>query len=592
MKRKATKKRSSKAAPPKSRRKRSRQDQLGERIDRWYQGAERRDLERRIQAAAEAGWATWIRTRSDCQAVLEDCRFEPERCARFIDFCRLGIVQVNGRFRGRPLELLRWQVDSLAGPLFGWVTGRGTRRHRRGYVTVAKKNGKSGICAAIQLYGLMADGEHGANCKCAALDKIQAGLVFNEAVKYARASPKIKARVSVHQNTNRIVFAPTLSNLGVISSDVGNAEGLDVHFLIYDELHMARTDALYDVLRYAGAARDNSVCPLVITTAGSDLRSLCGREYLYAQRLIAGDVVDTAYLAAIYEAPRDCDLFDRNAWRAANPALGVILDEEVLANDATAAIAQGKVANFRRRRLNQWIEEEDLWIGATRWSGAATPVGEWPTEERLRALPCWLGLDLGNTSDTTSLALAWRDDEQARVYSRSLFWMPEETARKAAAQGVTQWLDWSRAGQLTLTPGRVTDYGRVRETMHELGALYQIREVAYDPWSAAPLINQLIADGLPMIKLPQTLAFLSPAMSELERQLGAGEHRHQAHPVMAWQMLNVRTWTDAQGNKRPDKRKSPEKIDGPAALINAIARLAVGGGDAGQLYGGTGIAIV
>lgn len=210
----------------------------------------------------------------------------------------------------------------------------------------------------------------------------------------------------------------------------------------------------------------------------------------------------------------------------------------------------------------------------------------------LASLPCWFGLDLGNVSDTTSLCAAWRDDPNARVWCKNWFWMPEETAKQYAAKGAGHWLAWAEDDWLTLIPGTVTDYRLIEDTIKDLGAKVNLREIAVDPWAAVSLTNNLINDGLTVVKIPQTLQHLSPAMKELERQLGAGELRHDGNPVMAWQMANVKCYFDAQGNMRPDKRKSAEKIDGPAALITATARLMVGGGDDGTLYGGTGIALV
>lgn len=345
---------------------------LIERLPQWYSPGERKELDPLLAKAKRGGWSKWIRTRSDAQAVLEGCTFHRDRAQRVVDFCQHGIVQVNGRFAGKSLTLLDFQKSEIIGPLFGWLKPDGFRRHRKGYVSKAKKNGKSGLCAAIQLYCLMADGEHGANNYCAATDKSQASLVFGESEKYARKSPKIASRLKISKALKTIKYEKTFSKLGVISSDVYNAEGIDAHCLIYDELHMAKNDRLWDVLEFAGAARPNSICPLVITTAGSDLTSLCGKQYLYAKQILANEIADPNFLACVFEAPDiECDILDPTAWAAANPALGVIVSASDLKAEAKQAIAQGRVANFRRRRLNQWVADDDQWSGAKLWTGAA-----------------------------------------------------------------------------------------------------------------------------------------------------------------------------------------------------------------------------
>jgi len=50
----------------------------------------------------------------------------------------------------------------------------GTRRYRRAYIEMGKGNGKSPLAGGIGLYGMMADGEAGAQIYAAAAKKEQA----------------------------------------------------------------------------------------------------------------------------------------------------------------------------------------------------------------------------------------------------------------------------------------------------------------------------------------------------------------------------------------------------------------------------------
>jgi phage terminase large subunit-like protein len=54
----------------------------------------------------------------------------------------------------------------------------------------------------------------------------------------------------------------------------------------------------------------------------------------------------------------------------------------------------------------------------------------------------------------------------------------------------------------------------------------------------------------------------------------AGKLRHGNNPILKWMVGNAVVVTDAAGNKKLDKAKSREKIDGLAALVNALALLA------------------
>ena len=76
------------------------------------------------------------------------------RAVRFIEHLK----QTKGKWAGLPLTLEGWQKFIIAS-IFGWKRPDGTRRYRRAYIEVARKNGKTTIGAGLALYMLVADGE-------------------------------------------------------------------------------------------------------------------------------------------------------------------------------------------------------------------------------------------------------------------------------------------------------------------------------------------------------------------------------------------------------------------------------------------------
>ena len=93
------------------------------------------------------------------------------------------LVFVEGERAGQPFDLEPWQA-AIVGNLFGWVDATtGHRRYREGFVFVARKNGKTAICAGIALYLLLCDGEPGAQVYSAAAEQAQAALIFRCAMQ-------------------------------------------------------------------------------------------------------------------------------------------------------------------------------------------------------------------------------------------------------------------------------------------------------------------------------------------------------------------------------------------------------------------------
>ena len=151
------------------------------------------------------GWIEWVRSPADERAVLDGCRFDIEAAERVRHVLSQVPRHSKGQWAKQPFELLEWQWDDIVAPLFGWKRADGTRRFRRGYIEVPKKNGKSTLFSGLSLYLLAGDSEPGAEIYSAAVDRDQASIVFNEAANMVEASPHLPSRLDVVRSTKRIV---------------------------------------------------------------------------------------------------------------------------------------------------------------------------------------------------------------------------------------------------------------------------------------------------------------------------------------------------------------------------------------------------
>jgi phage terminase large subunit-like protein len=133
---------------------------------------------------------------------------------------------------------------------------------------------------------------------------------------------------------------------------------------------------------------------------------------------------------------------------------------------------------FRRMHLNEWTEQAERWIDIAAWDACAAPVDP----EHLRGRPCFGGLDLSTTTDVTALAWVFPPDDGDdlwRVLSR--YFVPEEHLRKRAERDRVPYDLWSRQGFIEATSGNVVDYGAIEQRIMADAALFQVREIAYDP---------------------------------------------------------------------------------------------------------------
>ena len=492
-------------------------------------------------ARAVAGRDGWpqsaIMSVADARAVVGDgCWFDVKAAKRVADFFVKFLRHSKGDFAGKPFEFLPWQRDDVMGPLFGWQRSDGTRRYRRAYIEVAKKNGKSSLCSGIALYMMLADGEPGAEVYSAAYTRDQASIIFRECASMVERSDSLKPYLTVNRSIKRINSRNDRSWIQAISKEHSSAEGINAHCLIFDELHTQKSRDLWDTLLYAGAARRQPLF-VSITTAGWDRTSICWEQHQYAEGVIDGTIEDSSFFAYIAAADEDDEWTDPAVWRKANPSMGVTLNEEAFAESCIEAQnSPAKENAFRRYRLSQWTQQSDRWMSMDNWDACDSPVDV----ESLRGRECWVGGDLATTTDIASIVCVFppqAEDEPFKVLP--FFWVPEQLPRDAN-QAYPAWI---KSGHLETTPGNVTDYEFIRARIVELAdALgFVVRMITFDPWNATHLVTQLEGqDGFNVKMFRQGFASMTAPMKELDRLILSKRVAHGGHPVLRWMAGNER----------------------------------------------------
>ncbi len=296
----------------------------------------------------------------------------------FIESLTLTKSTLSGR--PEPFRLLP-PHRKLVGNLLGWKRADGTRLYSRAYFSVARKNAKTQVAAALGLDLLVLDGEAAPEIYVAAKDRDQAGICFSAAAAMVRAHEELRDTLKVIEYRKEIRNPLNDGKFQAISSEGRGKHGYNPSTVIIDEFHVwgPPEQELYDALTSGSVARRQPLF-LIITTAGIDEYTMCGREYDYAKRVMKGIVKDPTYFPLIYELPQDADWADENLWKLANPTLGSIVRIEALREARDKALqVPSEQTKFRRLQCNQWVSAADIWIplqawDACKWNGK--PIGE------------------------------------------------------------------------------------------------------------------------------------------------------------------------------------------------------------------------
>ena len=528
-------------------------------------------------------------------ATQRGLRWDPERAQCALDFFPTFLCHSKGEWAGQPVELSPWQ-QFIVGCLFGWLLANGARRFRIAYTEVPRKNGKSTFAAGLGIYLAFFAGEPGAEVYTAATKRDQARIVHSEAVRMVKRSPELKSFIKPYRDN--LSNEETASKYEPLGADADTLDGLNPSAAIVDELHAHKTREMLDVLETGTGARRQPLI-FVITTAGVGGAPSVGLEmHEYAEGVLKGQLKDDTFFAFIAAIDDGDDWLDEDAWKRANPNLGVSCKLDDLRAKANKAKAMPTArATFMQKHLDRWVQSSEVWIPDDQWMKPANaePFGE----ASLEGQDCYGGLDLANSLDLAALCLLFPSgktepleipvpvdqtappDQDKERPSFSLaanytalfrFWCPEQRVEEREGRHRASYAVWKEAGLLVVTDGDVTDYDWIRRDVNDLTRRFRLRELAYDPFNATQLALQLTTDAIVCKEFTQSIRNFNEPMVGLERLVKQGRIRHGGHPVARWNLGNVVTRRNGLGQIMPDRKRSKDKIDGVVALLEALAR--------------------
>lgn len=506
---------------------------------------------------------------------------------------------IKGRWAGHPLKMFDWQVRWEIAPVFGLVTEvvdvdpagelvtRRLRIIRTAWFEKPRKNGKSTECSGVGLYLAFADGEPGAEVYAAARNRDQARIVFAPAKTMAERCPALRRKLGVRGIQKNLLENPSTSSIfRPLAADLGgNLHGLNVHGGMIDEVHVHSTPDTIDAIETGTGSREQPLVVFITTADEGVTGSIYDTKRSYLENLASGTVVDPTWYGAVFaatdqqiaEAP-----FADETLIAANPGIGYTVGLDYLrakAREASASPAQ--LNRYLRLHLGRRTKQTIKWLDMGRWD---VSMGMAPTADEWKATAAaYAGLDLSATTDFTAAAILARDPANDDGYiGHLLCWVPEERVDDLERHLAVPLKQWHREGYLRFTEGNVVDYARcradIKAEIERLGVT--CTEVGYDPWNAAETVQQMENDGYTMVPLRQGYGTLSNPSKELERLVmgstpASPQFRFGHNPLLRWMADCVEVMQDPAGNikpVKPDRRTSAKRIDGIAAIVNALAR--------------------
>jgi phage terminase large subunit-like protein len=517
-----------------------------------------------------------------------DIVFDVKLGQRAVNFIERKLRHWEGSWRGKPLILEHWQ-KFIVMQIFGWQQN-GKRRIRSIYIQVARKNGKTSFAAAIMLYHMIADKENSPQVLVGANNEDQAKICVNSGGRIIQQSPVFKdlldeevIKLSVYgRNIISIYHKDKDGAVKAMSKNPQTQDGFNPSMGVVDEYHEAKDDALLNVIESGQGARPEPLL-FVITTAGFVKTGPC---YMKLRKssidILELKIEDDHHLAFIYEPDEGDRWDDEKTWGKSNPNLGVSVFPEYLRSRLKKAKNEGasKEVDFKTKNLNMWVDAPTVWLQDEIWMQNTHGINP----EELKGAICYGGLDLATGIDINAFCLYFpKFREVGGIWINPVlwwFWIPRSKVKTEDFD----YTEWVERGFITPTDGvfdNIIDHKKIVFDITQLPLSYNIQAIAFDQRLAYHGVIQELGTTFGtsendewiqgLYPFTQSMPNVSLAAKDFEKKVSNFELEHFGNPVARWMIGNVVLKKDPVGQIMPDKSKSQNKIDGIAAVLNALA---------------------
>jgi phage terminase large subunit-like protein len=310
----------------------------------------------------------------------------------------------------------------------------------------------------------------------------------------------------------------------------------------------------------AQGARGKAATLIAITTAGVKTESQTGKDsiaytlYQMGQKIAKGEIVDSTFFMAWWEAAADADHTKEETWRAANPGF----DDIVAKSDFESAVKRTPEAEFRTKRCNQWVSAQQAWLPNGKWDELVGDAEIGEDEDYV------LGFDGSYANDSTAICAVTLPKEGEK---------PKVKLVKV----------WEKNFDKDDDSWRVS-IEDVKQTIISYTQKYPLcREIACDPYRWASMMQDLEELGLPIVEYKTNLLNLMiPATQKVFEAVTEERLVHDGNPVLSRHIDNCVIKMDHRGQRvTKESATSRKKIDAAIAFIIAYDRATAGRIDEG-----------
>lgn len=505
--------------------------------------------------------------------------YEPKYTQNIVKF----ISMLPDPKSGKPNKLALFQKFIL-GMLWGWRRKKdNTKRFRKAYLSLARKQGKSLIVSGIALYCLIYERNprQARQIYATANKRDQAKIVFTMVKSQLKAlrgkSKAIQKFTKVLQNE---LTTTDDSFMKPLSADADTLDGLDTLLGIFDEYALSKTTEMMDVIE-TSMGQQIEPLTIIISTASSKLNyPMYSIEYQYVTKLLKEEVVGDEYLALCWEQDNAKEVADTDVWIKSNPLMELSEQKERLTESKKRLLDEGKakgsISNVLTKEFNIWVQSsQESYMSEEEWTSAVVP--DYIKQTDLTGREIYIGVDLSRVNDLTSISWVIPIREESKFFVDSYSFVANRGGIEAKEkEDKTPYRQYEQAGYCTISssPDGLIDYHDLVNWLTDFieSNNFELKGIFYDPYNAGNVITDLSKFyEKEMIEVRQGLITLNVPTKQFRTDVIKGKTVHSNNPLLNRAIRNAIT-KENNDTIMIDKAMNRNKIDPLDALINAYTQ--------------------
>ena len=288
----------------------------------------------------------------------------------------------------------------------------------------------------------------------------------------------------------------------------------------------------------------------------------------YAKKVLDKLIKDETVFSLLYEPDNPKDwMTDNLILQQSNPVALEIPEiwKELIKKRAYAIAVESARENFVTKHCNiiyqgvgteTYIDVKDVQeckVSKIDWSGKVV----------------YLGLDLSETNDNTSISMVAEED--GKILAESIAFIPEGRIDEKTVSEKVQYREFIRTMKCIACGDRVIDYSVIENFILNIESKYdvQVQAIGYDRWNALSTAQKLENEGYNMVEIRQHSAVLHPPTKLLKEKILNKEFKYTENKLLEINFQNARCTKDTNNNLYVNKKKSNGKVDMVVSLINA-----------------------